>query len=128
MQEFQIHATSIAATAGMVGWGSHLVADWTLIYDSDVGGEIQPYGPGDPRTKSDTIDFGGFDAQYVVITLIPDVIGGKSSAHGLNYSEEKRGAWNDNGGIAEVRFYEIPEPATMMLLGLGGLALIRRRR
>lgn len=30
--------------------------------------------------------------------------------------------------IAEIQFYGVPEPATICLLGLGGLALIRRRR
>ena len=30
--------------------------------------------------------------------------------------------------IAEIQFYGIPEPATVCLLGLGGLALLRRRR
>ena len=30
--------------------------------------------------------------------------------------------------VAEVRFRSIPEPATLSLLALGGLALIRRRR
>ena len=30
--------------------------------------------------------------------------------------------------IAEIQFYGVPEPATVCLLGLGGLALLRRRR
>jgi hypothetical protein len=30
--------------------------------------------------------------------------------------------------IAEIQFYGVPEPATICLLGMGGLALIRRRR
>jgi hypothetical protein len=31
-------------------------------------------------------------------------------------------------GAAELQFYTVPEPATMSLLGLGGLVAIRRRR
>jgi len=31
-------------------------------------------------------------------------------------------------GLSEIRFYEVPEPATMALVGLGGLAVLRRRR
>ena len=32
------------------------------------------------------------------------------------------------GDIDDVRIYEIPEPATLLLLGLGGLALLRKRK
>lgn len=31
-------------------------------------------------------------------------------------------------GLAEVRFSEVPEPGSLALLGLGGLAVLRRRR
>ena len=39
------------------------------------------------------------------------------------------GAWN-NGGFTAVHFgvTQIPEPATLTLLGLGALMLVRRRR
>jgi hypothetical protein len=37
--------------------------------------------------------------------------------------------WNDNyWGLNEVRFYEVPEPATMSLLALGGIAMLKRRK
>jgi hypothetical protein len=34
----------------------------------------------------------------------------------------------DFAGLSQLQFYEVPEPATMSLLAIGGIALIRRRR
>jgi hypothetical protein len=36
--------------------------------------------------------------------------------------------YGNGGGLFGVQIVEVPEPMTMTLLGLGGLALIRRKR
>ena len=55
-----------------------------------------------------------FTAQYILFDIGSNY-GGISTGEGLV-------------GLAEVQFDGVPEPATMSLLAIGGLALIRRRR
>ena len=50
-----------------------------------------------------------FDARYIQFDI--------SSTHGATYA-----------GMAEVQFDGVPEPASMSLLALGGLGLLRRKR
>jgi hypothetical protein len=79
--------------------------------------------PGDPEYgvwpyhKTDTIDLAGITAQHIRLTntqnwVIPGETGGNP-----NYRI-----------LSEVAFEVVPEPASLMLLGLGSLALIRKRR
>ena len=56
----------------------------------------------------------------VIISLAPTNIGGTGTIH-MDYSSFA-GEWGS------ILVHQIPEPMTMALLGLGGLALIRRRR
>ena len=56
-----------------------------------------------------SFDFGDTDAQFVKIEV--------KSNYGTNYV-----------GLSEIRFYENPEPATVFLLGLGCLVLLRKHR
>lgn len=60
--------------------------------------------------NSDDIAFGGVSAKYVVISATSN--------------------WGHAGkyGLAEVRFYEVPEPMTIALLGFGALALFGKKR
>jgi hypothetical protein len=64
---------------------------------------------------TDEIDFAGAAAKYVTITA-------KSLAEGGNYGDASY------IGLSEVLIGQVPEPATMSLLALGGLLISRRKR
>lgn len=72
------------------------------------------FGNGDDIVQSYTgstqsAEFAGIDARYV--------------------RYEQTGAVGGNSGVAEIQFYAVvPEPSSIALFGLGGLALIMRRR
>ena len=87
-------------------------SDWTTVFDGDLA-----KGPeGETSTAlhdiTDSIDAGGASARHVAIGI-------RNSAYatGMVYA-----------GLSEVEFVVVPEPASLALLGLGGLALLRRRR
>jgi len=82
--------------------------DGAIIGWSDVTGkELTQYG----GTRATSMEFDGVEAQYWRI------------------SEAVFGTTGNNCGINQVLMYgAIPEPATMSLLALGGLALLRRRK
>ena len=92
-------------------------AEWTDVAEMILGhSAFEPEGI--PVTTS--VDFGGVEAKYVVITL-------KNGFEGT-YVKGNLGLDNPDFGLSEVRFYEVPEPATMTLLGLAGLMALKRRR
>jgi hypothetical protein len=79
--------------------------------------------PGDPEYgvwpfhKQATIDLAGITAQYIRLT------------NTQNWATAAETGGNQNYRIlSEVEFEIVPEPASLMLLGLGSLALIRKRR
>ena len=60
-----------------------------------------------------SLDAGGINAQYVVLTAADSYWGGGTVAY---------------TGLGQVQFELVPEPASLALMGLGSLALLRRRR
>ena len=98
------------AMDGPGGWGSLSPGDWTTIF----AGDMDVYDPGQPRTPSEIIEFGGAPAKYVLITTSTDDTT-------MNWVAEHRltNYPNDDSGLSEVRFYPTAlSPASFPLLGL----------
>lgn len=91
-------------------------AEWTTVTTTTLAHVAVP-NQGTPVT--DMIDFGGAQAKYVVITL--------KNGYDGTYTKGNVGVDNPDFGLSEVRFYEIPEPATITLLCLAGWLSLKRR-
>jgi hypothetical protein len=81
----------------------------TETFTRAPGGSLPNHGA-IPQTVPDTLDFDGANARYVAIEILTNQ--GDTSFT----------------GIGELQFFSVPEPATMSLLALGGIAMLRRRR
>jgi len=68
-----------------------------------------------PVTPRQSFSFPYVTARYVELTPLDNFFGINPPG-------------GDRGGLGEVAFEEVPEPATLSLLALGGLGLLRRRR
>lgn len=106
LRNVQIHYSTSGSTTN--------AGDWTKLGDFEiarVSGTGHPGADVGSSTQGATIaDFGGVNAKFVVIT-----------------ANDVDGNWGGRGfGLSEVLF--IPEPASLVLLGLGGVALLRRSR
>jgi len=76
--------------------------DWALVKAGNLGTAV--------GALDSTVSLGGASAQYIGIEI--------TSLHGTG----------NRMAIAQIEFTQIPEPATMALLGIGGLMVLRRRR
>ena len=115
MKEITIYATAVHQFPGdtLHSWGSPNAADWTVLHDGAL-----PQAPGNAPGDAFVVDApANFQAAYVIIVADP------SSTGNHNWNGSTAGT-----GLSEVRFYPVPEPMTMILLGLGGLLGLRRRR
>ena len=92
-------------------------SDWSkLAGPGEEGAQTFPEASGEGDYTGFILDFGGVEASSVVFTVL------RNEAFVKNHSS------SGNIGLSEVRFNIVPEPATMGLIALGGLALLRRKR
>lgn len=83
------------------------VGDWTQIGSTaTLPSPSSPYGP------DDIIDLGGVSARYIGIEILT----------------AENGTIPDRVGFAQIEITQVPEPGSLVLLGLGCLATFRRRR
>jgi hypothetical protein len=119
LKDIEVLYTTTGGGAG--GWGSDTAGDWTslsLVTLNQASTMAITDINGLPAVLSQEIPFGGADAAYVIIR-----VANPNDNLSWNYA-----GTNWDVGLGEVRFYAVPEPASLALLGLGGLALFRRRR
>jgi hypothetical protein len=63
-----------------------------------------------------------------IVYDLSDYFAVQPSAIQVVYSQPDSGAANDQAALGYIEVSGVPEPATMAILGLGGLAVVRRRR
>lgn len=97
-------------------WGSDSAGAWTTVFQGDLAAYGPPHPSSGVYTPSDTIDFGGAVAQYVVITA-------SSDSSEVNYASEIPAALKF-AGLSEVRFstgdpFELANSGDYMIEAMG---------
>jgi hypothetical protein len=113
MKEITIYHTTIGN--GIDGFGSDTESDWTAM-----GPITLTRGSGDQHLPVEIVPLNA-TAQYVLFL-------GANNSNNNFMSDFGISSTSEEGALSEVRFEIVPEPTTLALVGLGGLAMFLRRR
>ena len=97
------------------------------IQQAENGYELQPANSDSSLPVTDVIDMLGETAKFVRFTAHPLL--GTTTDPPADYNSAS-GNWGDATrlGLSEVEFFVVPEPSTLVLLGIGMLGLAACRR
>jgi predicted outer membrane repeat protein len=115
-------------TKGLAGTIINSIGEGDIINAGtlDGGGNTENLGAGNALVDV-LADNGGPTLTHALLTGSPAIDAGSNPA-GLTYDQRGAGYARVVGSRADMGAYEIPEPATMAVLGLGSLAVLCRRR
>jgi hypothetical protein len=105
-----VNLKDIAVNSG-AGWSQYIPDDPT---NPSYPGSWDPYNWGEVHTRTLTWDLSDYDMSLVTNWM-------------QIYLSFNSGGFEQTGNFYIDNIQLIPEPATMMLLGLGGIALLRKR-
>lgn len=121
IRQVDIYVSNAAAPGDPEGAGS---GNWTLWAETAI---LDP-GPG-------SAGYTGFDLETAVGSSLPS-----SDIRFIRFEVDSTfrsdlinlgggtGDGENVAGLAQIEFYQVPEPSSLALLGLGGLCMIKRRR
>jgi len=118
------------------GWRNNTIGDkdlnlrvsiWNVTDGVELGFASYTFPPNDPSNLQD--NYRKIGDQSLTVTYDNTAVGLVDDTIALRIaSNSTQNWWDPTGWIDDIAVTSVPEPATMSLLALGGIAMLRRRK